>query len=86
MDPLVIDVREPEEFAAGHVDGSINVPPDQLLVGAPQLTYVPKDTPLLLYCKTGARSNSAMHILSNLGYTNLTNGINKEQVEARFKK
>lgn len=81
---IIIDVREPDEYSEGHVDGAINIPPDQLLAGAPQLADLPKDAPLLLYCKSGARSNSAMHILRSLGFTNLTNGINKEQVEARF--
>lgn len=80
----IIDVRESDEFAQGHVLGALNIPPDQLLAGAPQIADLPKDTPLLLYCKSGARSNSAIHILKQLGFTNLTNGINKDQVAAKY--
>ena len=86
QDYIVIDVREPDEYAQGHVEGAINIPPDQLLAGAPQLKDIPKDHPIILYCKSGARSNSASHILDALGFTNLTNGINKDQVNMRFLK
>ncbi len=81
---VIIDVREPDEYSEGHIDGAINIPPDQLLSGAPQLSSIPKDTPLLLYCKSGARSNTASHILQAQGFNNITNGINKERVEAQY--
>ena len=84
MNKVIIDVREPEEFASGHVDGALNIPPTELMQGAKQLASLTKDTPLIVYCRTGARSNVAMQLLSQLGYTDITNGINKEQVEARF--
>jgi rhodanese-related sulfurtransferase len=84
MDTIVIDVREPYEFSDGHVDGAINIPPDRLMHGAQELEGVDKDTPIIVYCRTGSRSNVAMHILSQLGYSNIKNGINKDQVEARF--
>ncbi|MEK7594603.1 MAG: rhodanese-like domain-containing protein [Patescibacteria group bacterium] len=79
---VYVDVREPQEFAAGHVEGAINVPPASLMSGAPQLAEIPKDTPLVMYCITGSRSNVAIRILSDLGYTNLTNGMNQARVEA----
>ena len=84
MNQIVVDVREPEEFASGHVKGAMNVPPAQLLQGAKVFEAVPKDTKIIVYCRTGSRSNVAMHILNELGYTNVINGINKEQVEARY--
>ncbi len=84
MNKVIIDVREPEEFVSGHVDGALNIPPTELMQGAKQLANLAKDTPLIVYCRTGARSNVAMQLLSQLGYTDITNGINKEQVEARF--
>ena len=84
MKPLVIDVREPHEFNQSHVEGALNLPPAELMQGAPQLKDVPKDTPLILYCKSGSRSNASMHILRQLGFTNLTNGINEDQVRARY--
>ncbi len=84
MSRLIIDVREPFEFKMGHVRGALNIPPTKLMNGAEALKGVPKDTEIVLYCRTGSRSNVAMHILSELGYTNLTNGINKEHVNANY--
>ena len=81
---VIIDVREPFEYRMGHVNGAINMPPAKLLAGMPEeLKDVPKDTEIVLYCISGSRSNSSMHILRNLGFTNLTNGINRHQVEAK---
>jgi phage shock protein E len=84
MNYTIIDVREPDEFASGHVDGAINIPPERLMQGAKELDNLRKNTPLIVYCRTGSRSNVAQHILKGLGYTDITNGINKEQVEAKF--
>lgn len=84
MKPVIVDVREPFEYASGHVDGALNIPPLELLNGAAQLKSVAKDVPIILYCRTGSRSNVAIQILQSLGYTNLTNGINQQQVESRY--
>jgi rhodanese-related sulfurtransferase len=84
MNYVIIDVREPDEFASGHVKGALNIPPSKLMSGAKKLKDIPKDAPIIVYCRTGSRSNTSAHILQGLGYTNITNGINKEQVEARF--
>lgn len=84
MSRVIIDVREPIEYAAGHVKGAINIPPAKLMSGANELDNVPKDTELVLYCVSGSRSNASMHILRSLGFTNLVNGVNKQQVQARF--
>ena len=81
---IFIDVREPYEYEAGHVAGAINIPPFDLMRGADELKDVAKDTPIVLYCHSGSRSNVAMHMLKGMGYTNLTNGINQGQVQARF--
>lgn len=68
----LVDVRTPEEYRSGHIKGSISVPLDQLedqIKGA-----VPcRDTPLYLYCRSGARSGRALTVLKDMGYTNLTN-------------
>lgn len=84
MERMIIDVREPEEFAKGHVEGAINLPPAELMAGASALKDVPKNTPLVLYCVSGARSNASMNILKQMGFTDLTNGINQQHVEAKF--
>ncbi len=84
MDRIFIDVREKFEYKRGHVQGALNLPPAKLLKGAYELEEIPYDTELVVYCRTGHRSNMAISILSRLGYKNLVNGINKEQVEARY--
>lgn len=81
---VIIDVREPFEFASGHVDGAINIPPAELMAGSVQLAEVPKDAELIVYCRSGARSNSSIQLLRRLGFSNLVNGINAEQVEAKY--
>lgn len=84
MNRIIIDVREPNEFAMGHVSGAVNLPPAALMAGASALKDIPKDTELVLYCRSGARSNAAMHYLRQLGFTNLVNGINQQHVEKKY--
>jgi len=84
MNRIFIDVREPDEYARGHVEGAMNIPPSALLAGASDLNDIPKDTELVLYCVSGSRSNVAANILRSLGYTNLVNGINMHQVQAKY--
>lgn len=81
---IIIDVREPEEFANGHVEGAINIPPSELLGGASKLAGVPKNSKIIVYCLSGSRSNVAKNILESLGFTNVVNGINKYHVESRI--
>lgn len=64
---VLVDVREPEEFAAGHMIGARNVPLNQLeekLTGAVKN----KNVPLLLVCATGARAQRGVAIAKKLGY------------------
>lgn len=84
MDRIIIDVREPYEYASGHAEGAINIPPADIMAGAQKLTDVPKDTELILYCVSGSRSNVAINMLRGLGFTNLVNGINKDHVTAKY--
>lgn len=84
MDRIIIDVREPEEFARGHAEGAINIPPSDIMAGATKLDDVPKDTELILYCVSGSRSNVSMQFLQRLGFTNLVNGINQQHVTAKY--
>jgi rhodanese-related sulfurtransferase len=80
--PLVIDTREPHEYAASHVDGAVNISVAEFVSGdvPAALRDVPRDHPIILYCRTGQRSNTCAMILRSLGYTNLTNGINEHHV------
>lgn len=84
MKRIIIDVREPFEYALGHVEGALNLPPAALMAGAKLLGDTPKDTELVLYCKTGARSNATAHYLRQLGFTNVVNGINQLHVEKNY--
>lgn len=59
---LVIDVREPREWAAGHVDGSRNIPLDVI---GPDL--LPHGIPVVLVCRSGHRAGLAARILTTLG-------------------
>lgn len=69
----VLDVRQTAEFVAAHVPGAALVPLDQL---ADRQAELPKDVPLLVICKTGARSAAAVRALVAAGYdaTNVAGG------------
>ncbi|TAM38883.1 MAG: rhodanese-like domain-containing protein [Burkholderiaceae bacterium] len=64
---VVVDVSEPEEFAAGHIGGAKNVPFGQLEKKLTE-TVKNKSLPLILVCATGARSNRAIVAAKKLGY------------------
>lgn len=65
---LLVDVRTPEEFATGHIAGAVNIPLDTL---ESRLGEVPKDTPIVLYCRTGNRSAQAADLLEGAGYSDI---------------
>jgi uncharacterized protein len=62
---MVIDVREPYEFVAGHVATALNVPLSQL---RERLSEIPKDKKVYVICRSGRRSKRALHILREAGY------------------
>ena len=70
---LIVDVREPQEFAAGHVPGAINIPRGVLEfkiwnhVGYPTGTRM--DQPIVLQCQSGNRASLAAQALTELGFT-----------------
>lgn len=69
----VVDVRSPGEFAAGHIDGALNLPLDRLAQdAAEQLPH--QQAPLVLCCLSGARSGLGVQVLRQLGYENVVNG------------
>nr|WP_222932279.1 rhodanese-like domain-containing protein [Allochromatium humboldtianum] len=75
---LIVDVREPEEFAAMHIEGSINVPRG-ILESACEWDYeetVPelvqaREREIVVVCRSGYRSVLAAHSMNVLGYTNV---------------
>lgn len=66
----LVDVRRPDEFATGHLIGSLNIPVQEL---AERMSEIPSDKPAVLYCRTGNRSGSAAQILHNAGYPDVYN-------------
>lgn len=80
---IIIDTRSPEEYATSHVDGAINIPPETFLATPTpaQLANVAKDEHIIVYCRSGARSNTVRAILTDQGFTNITNGVNEGHVE-----
>lgn len=56
----ILDVRTPEEFAAGHVEGAVNLPVQEL---ERRMDEVPSDAEVVVYCRSGARSAAAAELL-----------------------
>lgn len=84
---VIIDTRESHEFQNSHVPGALNIPPAKFVSGEAlkELQDIQKDTCIILYCRTGERSNTCSKILSEHGYTNLINGINQGRVQKLLK-
>ncbi len=68
----ILDVRDPAEFAVGHLPGAINVPLYQIGRKVPYL-MPNRRWPMVVYCGSGARSLPAVQVLSVMGYSNLYN-------------
>jgi rhodanese-related sulfurtransferase len=84
----VVDVREPAEYAAGHVPGAVNIPRGVLefeVDGHPAVNGVKdpalghRELPIVLYCRSGGRSALAAEALKRLGFVeplSLAGGFN----------
>lgn len=67
---VILDVRTPEEFDADHVEGAINVDfRDEEFASA--LAKLDRDTPYLLYCRSGNRSGQALDLMQTQGFQNV---------------
>ena len=67
---IILDVRRPDEFAAGHIPNAINVPNET--IGTAEIPKLPdKDQLIMVYCRSGRRSKEASEKLVKLGYTNI---------------
>lgn len=67
-DHFLLDVRRPDEFAGGHIEGAANISVETL---ANNLSRVPKDVPIVIYCRSGNRSAQAANILADAGYAEI---------------
>lgn len=64
---VIVDVRQTEEFAQGHIEGALLMPLDTL---AARYTDLSKDVKLVVYCRSGHRSAKAVAFLREHGYAN----------------
>ena len=64
--PLLLDVRTPQEFASGHIPGAVNIPLDDL---RSRLGELPRDRKIAAYCQVGQRGYLATRILQQNGFS-----------------
>ncbi|MGB8326499.1 MAG: rhodanese-like domain-containing protein [Steroidobacteraceae bacterium] len=68
---VVLDVRTPSEFAAGHVPGALNIPHDQIEARIGELESA-RNREIVVYCRSGRRSAIALDILHSRGFARLS--------------
>lgn len=68
---LLIDVRTPGEFSQGHLTDAANLPLNTVDTA---FANMDKDTPIVVYCRSGNRSGQAMSYLKQAGFTQVHNG------------
>ena len=68
--PLVVDVRQPEEYRRGHIKGSKLIPLGELIG---RMNELPKEKEIIFVCATGNRSRSAASLLAGAGFEGVLN-------------
>ena len=68
---MLLDVRSPEEFADGHIDGAVNIPIGDLALRHNELGD--KTRTIIVYCRSGMRSSRAQDFLLENGYRSVYN-------------
>ena len=73
--PLLLDVRTKAEFEGGHIRGTRRIIVDKFVRGEyeKELGKIAKDAPIIVYCRSGRRSDIAQSILVKDGFTNIKN-------------
>jgi rhodanese-related sulfurtransferase len=66
--PLLVDIRNPREWAAKHIDGSVNIPLNHL---QERIAEIPRNRRIAVHCAGGYRSSIGASILHQYGITNL---------------
>jgi phage shock protein E len=80
--PVLLDVRTPEEFAAGHVEGTLHIPLQDLERRQAELEPF-RDRDIVVYCRSGRRAASAIQMLQANGFSRLSNGGGLTDMSAR---
>ena len=68
---VLLDVRTKEEYNDGHIEGSINIPLQNIY--SVQTAITDLDKPVFVHCLSGGRSAQATSILTSMGYKNVEN-------------
>jgi len=75
---MIIDVRTPQEFAEGHLEGAVNID-----VQSPEFDSIvanlPTDGEYFIYCRSGNRSGQAINRMQAIGFTDMINGGSVQQ-------
>ena len=80
---MIIDVRSPQEYEEGHIEGSILIPEYEINKTAKRIIE-DVNVPIVVYCSSGTRSKKAQKKLKNMGYKNvynLYNGLDNSNLE-----
>jgi phage shock protein E len=82
---VIVDVRTPQEYAAGHLDGAVNI--EYGAIGQ-QISKagISKEDKVILYCQTGRRSGVALDTLKGLGFSKAENAGGIEQARKLLQK
>ncbi|HLP42369.1 MAG TPA: rhodanese-like domain-containing protein [Fibrobacteria bacterium] len=75
----IVDVRSPDEFQEGHIQGAVNIP---LQILSSRLSTLRKDQPVIVCCASGMRSSSAKRILEADGFAEVHNGGGWRQLQS----
>lgn len=67
---IILDVRRPDEYAEGHIEGAINIPNESIIDKEPE-ELEDKNQLILVYCRSGRRSKEAAQKLVDMGYTDI---------------
>ena len=80
---ILLDVRSPEEYASGYLQGALNIPHDR--IEAEIAAVVPdKSAQVILYCRSGRRANTALETMRAMGYANVSNYGGLEDAQERL--
>ena len=80
---VLLDVRSAEEFGSGHLRGAVNIPHDRIVERIAEVA-ADKSTPIILYCRSGRRADTALNALKAAGYENVTNYGGLEDAQMRL--
>ncbi|MCH9682349.1 MAG: rhodanese-like domain-containing protein [Deltaproteobacteria bacterium] len=73
---VLLDVRKPNEFAEGHVEGAVSIPHDHVAARIPEIIALAngdQTKPIVVYCRAGGRAGIAKQALLDAGFVNVSN-------------